>query len=154
MIMAKERPTLRQAKAMELLLLNGGNVSKAMLQAGYSVSSARVPQRLLHAQAVKKSFNELYKRHDLNMDILMGIVSNLVHAIKYIGDDADGEPVFIPDMEQRVKGYDRAIKLLMATQSDDDKNKTPTPVMNSEQLKAAIDNKDVAELQRIIFNKD
>lgn len=43
--------TVKQSKAMTYALENGGNVSKAMTQAGYSKAMAKNPQKLTRSQA-------------------------------------------------------------------------------------------------------
>jgi hypothetical protein len=53
-IMAKRykvKPTKMQKQAIENSIKNGGNMSKAMLEAGYSLTTARTPQRLTDSRA-------------------------------------------------------------------------------------------------------
>lgn len=39
-------PTLKQEKALEKIVENGGNVSQAMREVGYSFNTAKTPQKL------------------------------------------------------------------------------------------------------------
>lgn len=47
----KVKPTQKQAKAIQNVVDNGGNVSKAMLDAGYSPATAKTPQKLTNSKA-------------------------------------------------------------------------------------------------------
>lgn len=52
-------PTLKQIKAIENVVENGGNVSKAMKDAGYSEATAKTPQKLTES----KAWLELMEEH-------------------------------------------------------------------------------------------
>ena len=43
--------TIRQKKALAKIVENGGNVSKAMVEAGYSPMTAKTPQKLTESKA-------------------------------------------------------------------------------------------------------
>ena len=45
------KPSIKQKKAVDNLVGNGGNVTKAMLDAGYSVATANTPQKLTESKA-------------------------------------------------------------------------------------------------------
>ncbi len=47
----KKEPTIKQKLAMELVVENGGNVSKAMRDAGYSPATAKNPDKLTSSQS-------------------------------------------------------------------------------------------------------
>lgn len=49
----KRKPTMKQKKAVANLVGNGGNVTKAMLDAGYSVATANTPQKLTESEYVQ-----------------------------------------------------------------------------------------------------
>lgn len=51
--------TERQKEAIENVVENGGNVSRAMLDAGYSPNTAKTPQKLTES----KAWEELMKEH-------------------------------------------------------------------------------------------
>ena len=67
--------TLRQRKAVDLIVENGGNVSRAMIGAGYSKQTAKTPQKLTESQG----FKELCNERGLTDNFLIGA---LVHDIK------------------------------------------------------------------------
>lgn len=68
-------PTQRQRKAVEKMAENGGNVSKAMREAGYSPISAATPKKLTESKGFKELCDELGLTDNL-------IVTALVEDIK------------------------------------------------------------------------
>ena len=46
--------TNKQKKAVDIMLENGGNVSKAMREAGYSENTAKTPQKLTQSDGYKE----------------------------------------------------------------------------------------------------
>lgn len=69
------KPTAKQRKAAENLIKNGGNVSKAMRDAGYSAKTAINPKKLTES----KGFMELLDEYGLTESL---IVTALVEDIK------------------------------------------------------------------------
>lgn len=67
-------PTIRQKKAFKKVVENGGIVSTAMIEAGYSPNTAKTPQKLTNSQAWKELIEEhlsdveLAKRHKELLD--------------------------------------------------------------------------------------
>ncbi len=51
--------TIKQKKAVDNMVDNGGNVSKAMTEAGYSPATAKTPQKLTQS----KGFEELLEEY-------------------------------------------------------------------------------------------
>lgn len=51
--------TIKQKKALDNVVVNGGNITKAMLDAGYSPNTANTPQKLTKSPA----WQELMKKH-------------------------------------------------------------------------------------------
>lgn len=51
--------TIKQRKAAELLVENGGNASKAMRDAGYSPATAKTPQKLTESTGFQELCDEL-----------------------------------------------------------------------------------------------
>lgn len=47
-------PTIKQKRAVDLMADNGGNVSKAMRDAGYSPMTAKTPQKLTESDGFKE----------------------------------------------------------------------------------------------------
>jgi hypothetical protein len=62
--------TERQKLAVDLLVENGGNVSRAMLDAGYSPATARTPQKLTQSDG----YAELMEAY-LPDDMLLGALA-------------------------------------------------------------------------------
>ena len=67
--------TIKQKKAIENLVGNGGNVTKAMRDAGYKEGTINTPQRLTES----KGYLELLDEYGLTEDLL---VTSLVKDIK------------------------------------------------------------------------
>lgn len=59
--------TIKQKKALDNLVENGGNASKAMRDAGYSVETAKDPSKLTES----KGFLELCEQRGLTDDFLL-----------------------------------------------------------------------------------
>lgn len=60
--------TLRQRKAIDKLVENGGNVSRAMIEAGYTPATAKTPQKLTESVG----FKELCEQAGLTDNFLLG----------------------------------------------------------------------------------
>lgn len=67
-------PTIKQKKALSKIVENGGNVSKAMRDAGYSPATAENPSKLLDS----KGFIQLMDEKGLTDDL---IITSLVEDI-------------------------------------------------------------------------
>ena len=66
--------TIKQEKALDNLVGNGGNVTRAMLDAHYSVATANTPQKLTES----KGFKKLLKKHGLTESlVLRSLVSDI-----------------------------------------------------------------------------
>lgn len=55
----KRKTTLKQRKAVANMVENGGNVSKAMIDAGYSPNTAKTPQKLTDSEYVQALMAEV-----------------------------------------------------------------------------------------------
>lgn len=64
----KRKPTLKQKRAVDNMVVNGGNVSKAMRDAGYSLETAKSPSKLTDS----KAFEELIEEAGLTDEFLLG----------------------------------------------------------------------------------
>ena len=58
--------TLKQKLATEKLVENGGNIGKAMIEAGYSPMTAKTPQKLTES----KGFQELKEQYKQELMVL------------------------------------------------------------------------------------
>lgn len=63
--------TIKQDKAIAELVENGGNVSKAMRQAGYSPATAKTPQKLTQSKAYKQKIEQLAKANNVTIEQYM-----------------------------------------------------------------------------------
>lgn len=74
--MAKEErdttPTIKQKKAVDNLVENGGNISKAMRDAGYTDATAKNPTKLTES----KGFEQLMDEVGLTDDFLLKALKN------------------------------------------------------------------------------
>lgn len=68
-------PTIKQIKAVERIVENGGNVSKAMNEVGYSPNTAKTPQKLTES----KGYKEVCENYGLTDGL---IIESLVEDIK------------------------------------------------------------------------
>lgn len=68
-------PTEKQEKAIENMVENGGIVSKAMIDAGYSPNTAKTPQKLTESEG----YRELCEKYGLTDSL---IITSLVEDIK------------------------------------------------------------------------
>lgn len=105
--------TLKQKIAASKLLENGGNVSRAMIEAGYSPATAKTPQKLTESKAwidLMEEYipdNKLLKKHE-----------EALEAVKQIGAqiliDKDGKTISkenegmieVPDQTTRLKAVE------------------------------------------------
>jgi hypothetical protein len=71
----KKYPTTLQQKALDNLVANGGTVTKAMRDAGYSENTVQTPSKLTES----KGFKELCEQYGLTDNLLL---SSLVEDIK------------------------------------------------------------------------
>lgn len=86
-----EMPTLRQQKAVEKLVETGGNVTQAMIGAGYSPASANSPSVLTES----KGFQELVKEF-IPDDLLLKVHREGLEANKVVSARAKtkhGDPI-------------------------------------------------------------
>lgn len=105
-------PTDKQERALENMVENGGNMSQAMLEAGYSPNTAKTPQKLTES----KGFIELCEEKGLTDDLL---INALVEDIK----EKKGNRKAELELGFKIKG--RLQKENMAT----DDRALPMPIM-------------------------
>src|SRR5258708_18855653 len=60
--------TLRQRKAVDRLVENGGNVTRAMIDTGYSLATANSPTNLTES----KGYKEILEEHGLTEGLVIG----------------------------------------------------------------------------------
>ena len=102
--------TVRQKRALEKIVENGGNVSRAMIDVGYSPQTAKTPQKLTES----KAFIELLEEAGIDdMTMLKTLKEGLVATKTVsIGEGTTVEPdhqnrhKFL-ETALRIKGYNR-----------------------------------------------
>lgn len=103
--------TKKQLQAIDNLVENGGNVSKAMRDAGYSEMTAKTPQKLTES----KAFNELMSEAITDAKLIKVIDDGLT-ANKTFTED--GEIIDVPDHAIRHKFLETALKVKGAFKTD------------------------------------
>lgn len=79
-------PTIRQQNAFDKIVENGGNVSKAMREVGYSEETAKTPQKLTES----KGWQELVEEH-IPDSLLMEKHKDLLNVPKVVRRFKKGE---------------------------------------------------------------
>lgn len=82
--MNKFMATLRQRKAFKNIVENGGIVSKAMRDAGYSDKTAKTPQKLTESVAYQENFNIPKAKETIGNILINGRESNKLKAAQEI----------------------------------------------------------------------
>lgn len=110
--------TQKQKRAFKKSVENGGNVSKAMRDAGYSPATAKTPQKLTESKAWDELMEE-YLPDDLLMKVHSeGLQANRVLSAKIVVLGGNKEAttqtddfIEVPDHATRHKYLDTALKL-------------------------------------------
>lgn len=135
----KVKPTVKQAKAMEIIENNHGiAVGKAMELAGYSKASAKNPKNLTRAKAV----TGLAKSAGVTIEQYMKNIGEAMVADKQ--NNFTGE--ITPDYALRLSANKQAREFLNIEEDN--------PQANPELLKAMSSDVDEIELNRLIFRKN
>lgn len=142
--------TTKQKTALDILVGNGGNVTQAMLQAGYSPNTANTPSKLTKAPAVQNELQRLLKKKGITLDKALQPIADGLTAIKMVVHGKNSEESWvdeIPDHGIRMQASDRALKLMNITKDKEN------PHSLEDLTKAIEDNVDEVELQRLVFKK-
>lgn len=110
--------TLRQKKALDRIVENGGNVSKAMRDAGYSPATAKTPQKLTES----KAFLEIMQEAGVTDEKLTQVIKEGLDATKPIVMGKDSNEAFvdvIPDHPTRHKFLETSLKIKGIGQAKD-----------------------------------
>lgn len=103
------KATIKQIKAASKLVENGGNIGKAMIDAGYSPATAKTPQKLTESKGWQNLMDDLFP--DL---LLLKKHRGLLYAQKIIFDYSNGKRkiiVKIMDTPVVLKAFDMAYRL-------------------------------------------
>lgn len=102
--------TNRQAKAIENIVENGGNVSKAMRDAGYSPQTAKTPQKLTNSIVFQKYMQDA----GLTDEKLVQVLKDGLDATKVIVMGQGSGESFVdvtPDHPTRHKFLETSLKI-------------------------------------------
>lgn len=130
-------PTTKQLKASEKMVENGGNVSKAMLAAGYSPATAKTPQKLTQSQGFATITEELQRElgsikitpKKLARVIKQGLAAKQpgrIITIDNVHGKVEKKTIQMADHMIRHKFLDTALKIFGAYPVED---KTPTTLI-------------------------
>ena len=135
--------TTKQSIAITKMVENGGNASKAMLEAGYSKAMAHNPQKLTQSKAYKSTMSKLAKANNVTIEQYMmnlGLGMTAMKQNNYTGE-------ITTDITTRLSANKQAERFLF----DDDKTSKP---INSKELKEAITKGNVKELNQVVFKTE
>jgi hypothetical protein len=96
--------TVKQKKAIANLVENGGNVSRAMIDAGYSPATANTPQKLTESEAFKSIAEQIPD------DLLVKVHLEGLNA-KQFRYSPEGELMQLDDFATRHKYLESAYKI-------------------------------------------
>lgn len=106
-------PTQKQKKAVEKIVENHGNVSRAMMEAGYDPTTAKNPSNLTNS----KGFQELMEQYLPDTKLFLKH-DELLQATKQLsarnGKDANAETddfIEVPDYQVQVKALELGYKV-------------------------------------------
>lgn len=105
-------PTIKQQKAAEALVGNGGNITQAMITAGYSPNTANTPQKLTESDGFRELMEE-YLPDDLLLEKHLELLNKTEkiaknnNATKQVEVIDTGEP----DTQAVSKALDMAYKM-------------------------------------------
>lgn len=106
--------TIKQKKAVEIMVGNGGNATQAMIQAGYSPNTANTPSKLTNAPEVKNELARLLKDNGVTKEQYMMNIGQAMVADKLIvhGKEEDSWVDVVPDHTTRLAGNKMAERFL------------------------------------------
>lgn len=114
--------TVKQKKAIAKVVENGGNVSKAMVDAGYSAATAKTPQKLTESKGWDElmgdllSDKKLIEKHDSLLNS-----TRLDHMLFPLGPRTEKEKKTVDALPENLKTLlDADLQLMETELSDDD----------------------------------
>lgn len=121
----KRKPSIKQKKALDILVGNGGNITQAMLDAGYSPATANTPQKLTESKAWQELMAEYLPDHEIaekHKQLLNStVVDHMVFPLGPKGEDDVNFSGGTPNKENKSEGFvertsltDQEIKEMLA----------------------------------------
>jgi phage terminase small subunit len=148
--------TTKQKLAVKNMVENGGNVSKAMRDAGYSVQTAKSPSKLTSSAKVQSELAAMLEAKGITLNRTLDIVDDALNAERqnqYTGEVS-------ADHNTRLRAAKMVHDLMGIGTSPNTKPDplTPPPThanpQTSEELAKALEQADEIKLNQIIFKKD
>jgi hypothetical protein len=97
-------PTLKQKRAAQLVA-NGGSIAEVMIEAGYSPTTARTPQKLTESEAWPALMEK-----ELPDDKLLKVHNELLDAVKIVTSPTEPDRI-MPDYAAKAKGVELGYKV-------------------------------------------
>jgi len=135
--------TIKQDNAITNVVENGGNVSKAMIKAGYTPATAKNPSKLTQSKAYKKRMSSIMKSHDITVEQYMMNVGGAMKANKQ--NNFTGEVTV--DHQVRLSGNKQAERFLFNEPSE-------SKEMGTVQLKELANESDEIKLTELVFKRN
>lgn len=121
--------TIKQQKAIENVMENRGNVSRAMIEAGYDPTTAKNPKNLTESKAWKELMDKHFSEERLAQKIDEGLeATRVISAVS--GTSANGgttDFIDVPDFAVRHKYVETGLKI--RRKFDDDDTEVPNLVV-------------------------
>lgn len=133
--------TLRQTKAIKELVENGGNVSKAMISAGYSQNTAKTPQKLTGSKGFNKALEPYLKAHHVTLEQYLLNIGLAMTADKQ--NQFTGE--ITPDIGARLAGNRQAERFIGLPGSQQE---------TVEAIKNLSETSDEVEMYKLVFKNN
>src|SRR3990167_3551077 len=133
--------TIKQATAITKVVENHGNVSKAMIEAGYTKASAKNPSNLTNSKAYKSKMKALAKTNNVTLEQYMMNLGMGMTAMKQ--NNFTGE--IAADIGMRLSANKQAERFIFK-----DKEQTPN-ALSSEELKELASESDELKLTELVF---
>ncbi len=141
--------TIRQQKAINNIIVNGGKVAKGMRDAGYSEAMVRNSHKLTRSKAFKSAIEPLLKQNNVTLDQYIMNIGNAMQADKTViigkGDDAFADNV--PDHAVRLQGNKQAERFLFKGDTTD-----PASKIDNQAILDAVKRGDTVTLSQAVFN--
>lgn len=144
--------TAKSIKASKNTLENGGNITKGMIDAGYSPITAHNPSNLTRTKAYQTLVIPKLMKAKVDLDTYINNIGIAMHANKQVVVEGDIITTDEPDIGMRLQGNKQAEKLLKIDQLvgvNDTGNE-----LEPEDLEALAAASDEVELTRILFKKN
>lgn len=112
----KTNPTLKQKKAIRNAVENGGNISRAMREAGYSKATAKNPDKLTDSSAFQQFLDEQgLTDKALSKPIRRGLEAKKIQSCNvYVKKDKDGKYKINENSDDFIEVEDMPVQLRAA----------------------------------------